>query len=113
MFPLPSDPDLLKQVLAPLLEDLQYWFGRSQQMLAEESLDFMAAVDQAAMLERVQSAQQAVAVTQSLLVATDGQAGVEMGLMMDWHRLVAECWAVGMQHRSVVKPADAAGPPRL
>jgi hypothetical protein len=100
MFTLPPDPDLLRQVLAPLLEDLQYWFSRSRQMLEVESLDFMAAVDQQAMLDRVVVAQQAVGVSQSLLAATDGQAGVEMSLMMDWHKLVTECWALSMQHRS-------------
>jgi hypothetical protein len=100
MFTLPPDPDLLRQVLAPLLEDLQYWFSRSRQMLEAESLDFMAAVDQQAMLDRVLEAQQAVGVSQSLLAATDGQAGVEMSLMMDWHKLVTECWALSMQHRS-------------
>jgi Protein of unknown function (DUF2605) len=100
MFTLPPDPDLLKQVLAPLLEDLQYWFDRSRQMLEGESLDFMAAVDQQTMLDRVLEAQQAVGVAQSLLVATDGQAGVEMSLMMGWHQLVTECWALSMQRRS-------------
>jgi hypothetical protein len=100
MFTLPPDPDLLKQVLAPLLEDLLYWFGRSRQMLEAESLDFMAAVDQQAMLDRVLEAQQAVGVAQSLLAATDGQAGVEMSLMMDWHKLVTQCWALSMQRRS-------------
>jgi Protein of unknown function (DUF2605) len=100
MFTLPPDPDLLKQVLAPLLEDLLYWFDRSRQLLEAESLDFMAAVDQQAMLDRVLEAQQAVGVAQSLLAATDGQAGVEMSLMMDWHKLVTQCWALSMQHRS-------------
>jgi Protein of unknown function (DUF2605) len=103
MFTLPPDPNLLKEVLAPLLEDLQYWFERSSKLLSTESLGFMTAVDQAAMLERVVEAQQAVSVAQSLLVATDGQAGVEMSLMMDWHRLVAECWSVSMQHRSTAQ----------
>jgi Protein of unknown function (DUF2605) len=100
MFPLPPDPDLLRQVLAPLLEDLDYWFSRSRQLLETESLDFMAAVDQQAMLDRVLEAQRAVGVSQTLLSATDGQAGVEMSLMMDWHKLVAECWALSAQHRS-------------
>jgi Protein of unknown function (DUF2605) len=100
MFSLPPDPDLLKQVLAPLLEDLQYWFSRSRQMLEVESLGFMTLEAQEAMLDRVVEAQQAVGVAQSLLVATDGQAGVEMSLLMQWHKLVTECWALSMQQRS-------------
>ncbi len=99
MFTLPPDPDLLKQVLSPLLEDLQYWFGRSRQMLEAESLGFMTVDAQEAMLDRVVEAQQAVGVAQSLLVATDGQAGVEMPLLMGWHNLVTECWALSMQQR--------------
>jgi hypothetical protein len=100
MFSLPPDPDLLKQVLAPLLEDLQYWFSRSRQMLESESLGFMTLEAQEDMLDRVVEAQQAVGVAQSLLVATDGQAGVEMSLLMQWHKLVTECWALSMQQRS-------------
>lgn len=100
MFTLPPDPDLLKQVLAPLLEDLQYWFSRSRQMLEAESLGFMTLEAQESMLDRVVEAQQAVGVAQSLLVATDGQAGVEMSLLMQWHKLVTECWALSMQQRS-------------
>jgi hypothetical protein len=100
MFSLPPDPDLLKQVLAPLLEDLQYWFSRSRQMLESESLGFMTLEAQEDMLDRVVEAQQAVGVAQSLLVATDGQAGVEMALLMQWHKLVTECWALSMQQRS-------------
>jgi Protein of unknown function (DUF2605) len=100
MFTLPPDPDLLKQVLTPLLEDLQYWFGRSRQLLESAPLGFMTAADQQAMLDRVLEAQQAVGVAQSLLVATDGQAGVEMALLMNWHKLVTECWALSMQSRA-------------
>jgi hypothetical protein len=99
MFILPPDPDLLKQVLSPLLEDLQYWFSRSRQMLEAESLRFMTLDAQETMLDRVVEAQQAVGVAQSLLVATDGQAGVEMSLLMSWHQLVTECWALSMQQR--------------
>jgi hypothetical protein len=101
MFTLPPDPDLLKQVLSPLLEDLQYWFSRSRQMLESESLGFMTLEAQEAMLDQVVEAQQAVSVAQSLLVATDGQAGVEMSLLMGWHQLVTECWALSMQQRQL------------
>jgi hypothetical protein len=100
MFSLPPDPDLLKQVLAPLLEDLQYWYNRSVQLLEGERLSFMSEDEQAAMLNRVLEAQRAVSATQSLLIATDGQAGVEMSLLMDWHKLVTECWAISMQQRT-------------
>jgi Protein of unknown function (DUF2605) len=102
MFTLPPDPDLLKQVLAPLLEDLQYWFSRARAMLEAEPLGFMASEAQAAMLDRVLEAERGVNVAQSLLVATDGQAGVEMSLLMGWHKLVTECWALSMQQRGAL-----------
>lgn len=100
MFELPSDPNLLKTVLAPLLEDFHYWFERSRQLLEAESLDFMTAEAQQAMLARVAEAQRGVSVAQGLLSATDGQAGVEMSVLMGWHKLVAECWSLSMQKRS-------------
>jgi hypothetical protein len=101
MFPsIPSEPELLKQILAPLLEDFQYWFDRSQKLLASSSMSFISAAEQQALLVRVTEAQKAVGVAQSLLVATDGQAGVEMAVLMDWHKLVAECWAISMKYRS-------------
>ncbi len=100
MLPLPSDPDLLKQVLAPLLEDFQYWFARSQQLLESEPLTFMSPEAQQTMLERIIEAQHSVAAAQSVLVATDGQAGVEMTVLIGWHKLVTECWSLSMQKRS-------------
>jgi hypothetical protein len=98
--PLPSEPELLKQVLAPLLEDFQYWFDRSQKLLETSRLSFIGETEQQALLNRIVSAQKGVAAAQSLLIATDGQAGVEMTVLMGWHRLVAECWAISMKHRS-------------
>lgn len=100
MFDLPTDPDLLKTVLAPLLEDFQYWFERSQQMLEAEPLDFMTPDEQQSMLSRVVEARKGVSVAQNLLNVTDGQAGVEMAVLMGWHKLVTECWALSMQKRS-------------
>jgi hypothetical protein len=100
MFPLPSDPDLLKQVLAPLLEDFQYWFERSRQLLESERLACIAEAEQQALLSRVCEAQNAVGAAQSILAATQGQAGVAMPMLMSWHKLVTECWALSMQHRS-------------
>ncbi|NJN49793.1 MAG: DUF2605 domain-containing protein [Alkalinema sp. RL_2_19] len=100
MFALPPDPNLLKQVLTPLLEDFQYWFERSRQLLETERLSFMTDAAQAAMLDRILEAQKAVAASQSILLATDGQAGVEMTVLMNWHKLVTECWSISMQRRS-------------
>ncbi|MBD2327207.1 DUF2605 domain-containing protein [Alkalinema sp. FACHB-956] len=98
--PLPSDPDLLKSLLEPLLEDFQYWFGRSQALLENERITFLEESQQANLLERVLTAQKEVTTTQTLLNATDGKVGVETDVLMNWHRLVHECWGVSMKHRS-------------
>jgi Protein of unknown function (DUF2605) len=94
-----SEPDLLKTVLQPLLEDFQYWFGRSQLLLETESLSFMSAEQQADLLERVRQAQQEVRTAQLLFRATEGQVGIETAVLIPWHQLVTECWQAGMRHR--------------
>jgi Protein of unknown function (DUF2605) len=99
--PLPSDPDLLKLVLAPLLDDFVYWFDRSGQLLGTSPLPFMTPESQRDLGDRVNQALQEVKVAQVLLAATDGQAGVEMAVLMNWHKLVAECWGVSMKKRSL------------
>jgi hypothetical protein len=96
---LPSDPDLLRKALEPLLEDFQYWFERSRTLLETERLSFLSPEEQQDFLDRILQAQQSVAVSKSLLLATDGQAGVEMAVLMQWHKLVAECWSLSLRHR--------------
>jgi hypothetical protein len=98
---LPSDPDLLKLVLAPLLDDFTYWFEQSGQLLGNTPLTFMTPESQQDLGDRVNYALQEVKVAQTLLAATDGQAGVEMAVLMNWHKLVAECWGVSMKKRSL------------
>jgi hypothetical protein len=93
------DSDLLKTVLQPLLEDFQYWFGRSHDLLTTEEISFMSREQQADLLARVRYAQEEVNTAKMLLAATDGQAGVDMATLMPWHKLVHECWQVAMRHR--------------
>ena len=97
--PIPTDPDLLKTLLDPLLEDFQYWFERSHTLLTDEHMEFMEPGEQQELLNRVTEMQKSVSVMQSLMSATNGQAGVDMKVLMDWHRLVHECWGVSMKHR--------------
>ncbi|MFM7449553.1 MAG: DUF2605 domain-containing protein [Leptolyngbyaceae cyanobacterium] len=94
-----SDSDLLKEVLAPLLEDFEYWFQRSRLLLEHEAIPFLQASEQANLLGRVVAAQQEVATTKLLFQATNGQAGIEMAVLMPWHRLVTECWQVARRFR--------------
>ncbi|MBD1846994.1 DUF2605 domain-containing protein [Cyanobacteria bacterium FACHB-63] len=94
------DPDLLKTVLEPLLDDFQYWFSRSRTLLETETLFFLSPKEQANLLDRVIQTQQEVSAVQALLKATDGQAGVDTSVLVTWHHLVSECWQVSMKLRS-------------
>lgn len=97
--PNPEESELLKNVLEPLLEDFQYWFGRSQTLLETEKIDFLGAEKQAQMLSKVQQAHEQVNIAKQLFLATEGQAGVQMQVIMPWHQLLTECWQVSMRFR--------------
>ncbi|MEO1146482.1 MAG: DUF2605 domain-containing protein [Cyanobacteria bacterium J06638_22] len=95
----PEKEELMNSLLKPLLEDFQYWFGRSRTLLEQEQLDFLEDGTQDNLLKRLKHAQQEVNTSSLLLQATEGQVGVEMSVLMEWHRLVAECWQIAMRHR--------------
>lgn len=103
--PQPSEQELLKAVFEPLLEDFQYWFSRSQSLLETETITFLTQEQQSDLLERVKKAQQEVQTAQMLFQATGGQVGVETATLVPWHRLVSECWQVGMRWRTLASPA--------
>lgn len=94
------EPDLLKTVLEPLLDDFQYWFSRSRTLLESENLPFLTAEEHADLLDRVIHTQQEVSTVQSLLKITGGQAGVDTSVLVTWHHLVNECWQVSMKLRA-------------
>ncbi|MBD1997863.1 DUF2605 domain-containing protein [Leptolyngbya sp. FACHB-541] len=99
------EPELLKTLLEPLLEDFQYWFGRSRTLLESQTINFLGDEKQADLLERVKQAQQQVSTAQMLMRATDNQVGVETSVLMPWHQLVTECWQVAIQFR-LENPVD-------
>lgn len=90
---------LLKAVLEPLLDDFQYWFSRSRNLLEYKTVTVLSPQEQADLLQRVKTAQEEVTATQSLFKATDGNVGVEMSTIAPWHQLVTECWRVAMENR--------------
>ncbi|GAB4345634.1 MAG: DUF2605 domain-containing protein [Cyanophyceae cyanobacterium] len=98
--PLPSETNLLKAVLEPLLEDFQHWFGRSRSLLESEQLSFLSVEQQHQLLERVCQAQQEVNAAQIMFRATGAQVGVETRTIMPWHQLLTECWQVAMRYRA-------------
>lgn len=93
------EPELLKTLLEPLLEDFQYWFSLSRQFLETEKLNFLSEEQQADLLARVKQAQTEVKTTQMLFQAIGGMVGVETSTLMPWHLLVTECWQVSMRFR--------------
>ena len=95
----PSEQELLKSVLEPLLEDFQYWFSRSRTLLETEDITFLSEEQQSDLLARVIKAQQEVSTAQMLFQATDGQVGIETATLVPWHQLLGECWQVGMRWR--------------
>lgn len=94
-----SDASLLKALLEPLLEDFQYWFERSAQLLTTQTILALGAEQQAELLSRVQTAQQEVSTAQMLLRLTENQVGVETSMVAAWNQLVQECWLVARRFR--------------
>lgn len=101
----PSEQELLKSVLQPLLEDFQYWFSRSRTLLESEDITFLSDQQQAQLLGKVKEAQQEVSTAQMLFHATDGEVGIETATLLPWHQLVSECWQVAMRWRSIAPAA--------
>ena len=97
--PHPPDPQLLETILEPLLEDFQYWFGRSRALLEREEISFLGVEAQADLLARIRQAQEEVKAAYLLFKATNGQAGVQMEVVMSWHILLTECWHVARRFR--------------
>ncbi len=96
----PEHETLLASVLRPLLDDFQYWFQRSLQMLEHESIHFLTAEQQDTLIHRLKTALSETYAAATLLQATDGQAGVETSKVMAWHGLVAECWSIARRRRA-------------
>ena len=92
------DPEMLRQLLEPLLEDFTYWFDRSQKLLSNERISFLTEADQQSLLGRVENALKEVSVAISMFQATGHQVGVDMATMRPWHQLLLECQAVGMRY---------------
>lgn len=98
--PNPSNSELLKSVLEPLLDDFHYWFERSRLFLEAKDVAFLSDEQQADLLARVLNAQQEVSTVQLLVNTLDRQAGVEPSVLGTWHQLVTECWQVALRfHR--------------
>lgn len=96
-----SASQLLQSLLEPLLEDFEYWFARSQQLLENEKMSFMTEQEQSDLLDRVKQAQLEVNTSKMLFNATGKQVGLDMATLAPWHQLLGECWRVGMRYRQI------------
>jgi hypothetical protein len=92
------NPELLKSLLQPLLEDYVYWLDRSCTLLETEEIAFLCAEEQSDLLARVKQAQQEVGAAKALFQATGGLVGIESAAL-PWHRLLTECWQVSARFR--------------
>ncbi len=89
--------EVLKSLLEPLLEDFQYWFGRSRDFLETKQLSFMSEQEQSDLLLQIKQAQDELNTAKMMFNATDGQVGIDMATITPWHQLVTKCWNVAMR----------------
>jgi hypothetical protein len=97
----PTEKELLKTVLEPLLDDFQYWFKRSRFLLESEKMSFLSTQEQARLLEKIIQSQQEVQTAKMLFQATEGSAGIDSRMLLPWHQLVAECWSIAQRRREL------------
>lgn len=90
----PTEKELLKQVLEPLLDDFQYWFERSLNLLESERMPFFSEKEQTQLCEKIQIAQREVSTAKMLFQATEGEVGIDSKMLLPWHNLVAQCWDI-------------------
>ncbi|WP_036477790.1 DUF2605 domain-containing protein [Myxosarcina sp. GI1] len=95
----PTEKELLKSVLEPLLEDFQYWFDRSRTLLESERLTFFSAKEQTELLNKIVRSKKEVSTAQILLKATNGEVGIDSNMLLPWHQLVVECWDLARKRR--------------
>ena len=103
----PSEPELLKSILEPLLEDFQYWFSSSRSLLETEDISFLSQAQQSDFLARVKLAQEEVRTAQMLFQATSGTVGIEPAILMPWHRLLSESWQLSRRWRDLASQTGA------
>lgn len=105
----PSEQELLKTLLEPLLGDFQYWFSRARTLLETELMPFFSQEEQTDLLGRVIQAEQEVLSAKMLFEAMDEQVGIDMAMLMVWHQLVTECWQVSTRLRKCKQNSDLLG----
>lgn len=102
-----SDQPLLQTILEPLLDDFQYWFDQSHRLLTSPKSSCLETEYRQTLLGQLDTAGKEIATARTLLAATNGQAGVETSMVMNWHGLVAQCWQASRRVRQFSQQADS------
>lgn len=100
----PTEKELLKKLLEPLLDDFQYWFSRSRSLLESERISFLSIEEQEQLLNRIKESQEQVKTAAMLFKVTDAQVGIDSKMLLPWHQLVAECWNISRKWRYLKNP---------
>ncbi len=95
----PTEQELFKKILEPLLEDFDYWFSRSRYFLESEKIDFLSSEQQKDLLQRIKQSQKEVQTTKMLFKATDRQTSIDTNVLIPWHQLVTEYWSIAQKWR--------------
>jgi hypothetical protein len=69
-------PELLQSVLEILLEDFEYWFARSRELLQNEIVSFISDQEQCDLLKPINQAQAELSRYKMLFTATGKQVGI-------------------------------------
>ncbi|MGK7891540.1 MAG: DUF2605 domain-containing protein [Leptolyngbyaceae cyanobacterium] len=102
---------LLQALLKPLLDDFLHWFGRAKTLLETHDIPTLDTAEQADLLARITEALQEVTAAQTMFAALGEQVAVDIAVVNQWHRLVAECWAVSIAyHRTQDANSDRSNP---
>ena len=109
MSDLPSTPDstprpgaageLLDQLLGSLLMDFDFWFDRGLLLLQHCPESVLAAEDQEALSERLDTARKELIAARTLRSAAPVSMALDMQAMAPWHRLVLSVWNLSAELR--------------
>ncbi|ADI64686.1 Protein of unknown function DUF2605 ['Nostoc azollae' 0708] len=69
-------PELLQSVLEILLEDFEYWFARSRELLQNDIVSFISDQEQCDLLNPINQAQAELSRSKMLFTATGKQVGI-------------------------------------
>jgi hypothetical protein len=82
------------QLIELLLQEFEFWFGFLAPFLETQSGSSLSQSEQTHLSAEVKQAWYEVKAAQTLLQASDWQAGVELSLMIQWYHLLFKIWQI-------------------